>query len=152
MTAEEETKAIVDSLSKWLPKNPDATVAILVPRNTRGVEVIDLDRAMDAARAIPLPHGREVLHVIRRMQAAVAEAAAATVERAMHDLARSGELRRIYNKWFVRTLPNGERLQGDAVVVHVVDDPYKGGVGLAFLSDDPTFADTLDRYLASLAG
>lgn len=49
-------------------------------------------------------------------------------------------------------LPNGERLQGEALVVHVVDDPYKGGVGLAFLSDDPTFADTLDRYLASLAG
>lgn len=48
-------------------------------------------------------------------------------------------------------LPNGERLQGDALVVHVVDDPYKGGVGLAFLNDDPTFADTLDRYLASLA-
>jgi cell division protein FtsA len=34
--------------------------------NTRGVEVVDLDRAMDAARAIPLPHGREVLHVIPR--------------------------------------------------------------------------------------
>ncbi|MDY7232745.1 TIGR02266 family protein [Hyalangium rubrum] len=49
-------------------------------------------------------------------------------------------------------LPNGERLQGEALVVHVVDDPYKGGVGLAFLSDDPTFAETLDRYLASLAG
>jgi uncharacterized protein (TIGR02266 family) len=49
-------------------------------------------------------------------------------------------------------LPNGERLQGSAVVVHVVDDPYKGGVGLAFLSDDPSFADTLDRYLVSLAG
>jgi uncharacterized protein (TIGR02266 family) len=49
-------------------------------------------------------------------------------------------------------LPNGERLQGDAVVVHVVDDPYTGGVGLAFLSDDPTFARTLDDYLASLAG
>lgn len=48
-------------------------------------------------------------------------------------------------------LPNGERLQGDALVVHVVDDPYKGGVGLAFLSDDTTFAETLDRYLASLA-
>jgi uncharacterized protein (TIGR02266 family) len=48
-------------------------------------------------------------------------------------------------------LPNGERLQGDALVVHVVDDPYKGGVGLAFLNDDPTFAETLDRYLASLA-
>jgi uncharacterized protein (TIGR02266 family) len=49
-------------------------------------------------------------------------------------------------------LPNGDRLQGDALVVHVVDDPYKGGVGLAFLSDDPSFAETLDRYLASLAG
>jgi uncharacterized protein (TIGR02266 family) len=48
-------------------------------------------------------------------------------------------------------LPNGEVLQGEAMVVHVVDDPYKGGVGLAFLSDDPTFAETLDRYLASLA-
>ncbi|AGC42359.1 hypothetical protein MYSTI_01010 [Myxococcus stipitatus DSM 14675] len=49
-------------------------------------------------------------------------------------------------------LPNGERLQGDAVVVHVVDDPYSGGVGLAFLSDDATFSQTLDRYLASLVG
>jgi glutamate/aspartate transport system substrate-binding protein len=35
---------------------------------------------------------------------------AAVVERAMGDLARAGELRAIYNKWFVRTLPNGERL------------------------------------------
>jgi DNA helicase-2/ATP-dependent DNA helicase PcrA len=41
LTAEEETKAIVDSLSKWLPKNPDSTVAVLVPRNNRGVEVIN---------------------------------------------------------------------------------------------------------------
>jgi uncharacterized protein (TIGR02266 family) len=49
-------------------------------------------------------------------------------------------------------LPNGERLQGDALVVHVVDDPYKGGVGLAFVNDDPSFSQTLDRYLASLAG
>ncbi len=47
-------------------------------------------------------------------------------------------------------LPNGERLQGDALVVHVVDDPYKGGVGLAFINDDPTFSETLDHYLASL--
>jgi glutamate/aspartate transport system substrate-binding protein len=35
---------------------------------------------------------------------------AAVVERAMRDLARADELRAIYNKWFVRTLPNGERL------------------------------------------
>lgn len=34
--------------------------------NTRGVAVSDLARAMDAARAVTLPHGREVLHVIPR--------------------------------------------------------------------------------------
>ncbi|MHA7628047.1 TIGR02266 family protein [Corallococcus sp. M7] len=49
-------------------------------------------------------------------------------------------------------LPNGQRLQGEALVVHVVDEQYTGGVGLAFLSDDATFAATLDGYLASLAG
>ncbi len=49
-------------------------------------------------------------------------------------------------------LPNGKRLQGEALVVHVVEDATKGGVGLAFLSDDPSFAATLDGYLASLAG
>jgi uncharacterized protein (TIGR02266 family) len=49
-------------------------------------------------------------------------------------------------------LPNGERLQGDALVVHVIDDPYAGGVGLAFLTEDTSFSETLDRYLASLVG
>nr|WP_227026879.1 TIGR02266 family protein [Corallococcus soli] len=49
-------------------------------------------------------------------------------------------------------LPNGQRLQGEALVVHVVDAPYTGGVGLAFLSDDATFSRTLDDYLASLVG
>lgn len=45
LTAEEETKVVVESLAKWLPKNPESTVAILVPRNTRGVEVINALRA-----------------------------------------------------------------------------------------------------------
>jgi uncharacterized protein (TIGR02266 family) len=48
-------------------------------------------------------------------------------------------------------LPNGKRLQGEALVVHTLDDPYRGGVGLAFLSEDTTFSATLDDYLASLA-
>lgn len=34
--------------------------------NTRGVQLNDLERAMDAAKAVTLPHGREVLHVIPR--------------------------------------------------------------------------------------
>ncbi|MDH4180535.1 MAG: amino acid ABC transporter substrate-binding protein [Betaproteobacteria bacterium] len=35
---------------------------------------------------------------------------AALVDAALRGLATTGELRGIYNKWFVRTLPNGERL------------------------------------------
>ncbi len=34
--------------------------------NTQGVQLSDLERAMDAAKAITLPHGRQVLHVIPR--------------------------------------------------------------------------------------
>ena len=40
-TPEEETEAIVKSIEKWLPENMDKTVSVLVPRNTRGVEVIE---------------------------------------------------------------------------------------------------------------
>ncbi len=40
-TPEEETEAVVKSIQKWLPENMDKTVAVLVPRNQRGVEVID---------------------------------------------------------------------------------------------------------------
>jgi len=40
LTPEEEVTAVVDSLSRWLPENQDSTVAVLVPRNMRGVEVI----------------------------------------------------------------------------------------------------------------
>jgi ATP-dependent DNA helicase UvrD/PcrA len=41
LTPEEEVTAVVDSLSRWLPENGDSTAAVLVPRNTRGVEVIN---------------------------------------------------------------------------------------------------------------
>ncbi len=38
-TPEEEVEAVVKSIGKWLPEHPDGTVAVLVPRNPRGVEV-----------------------------------------------------------------------------------------------------------------
>ena len=44
-------------------KNSKGVVGI---NSTRGVQIGDLERAMDAARAIALPHNREVLHVIPR--------------------------------------------------------------------------------------
>jgi DNA helicase-2/ATP-dependent DNA helicase PcrA len=40
-TPDEEVEAVVKSIEKWLPGNQDKTVAILVPRNVRGVDVIE---------------------------------------------------------------------------------------------------------------
>jgi DNA helicase-2/ATP-dependent DNA helicase PcrA len=36
---EEEVEAVVKSVAKWLPEHLDSTVAVLVPRNQRGVDV-----------------------------------------------------------------------------------------------------------------
>ena len=36
-----ELEAVVDSLSRWVPENPDKTVAVLVPRNHRGSQVVN---------------------------------------------------------------------------------------------------------------
>lgn len=40
-TPEEEVEAVVRSIANWLPGHTDSTVAVLVPRNQRGAEVID---------------------------------------------------------------------------------------------------------------
>jgi DNA helicase II / ATP-dependent DNA helicase PcrA len=40
-TPDEEVEAVVKSIVKWLPEHPNSTMAILVPRNQRGVDVID---------------------------------------------------------------------------------------------------------------
>jgi cell division protein FtsA len=44
--------------------NSRGTVA--VNRGERGVQPADIERALDAARAIPIPHNRQVLHAIPR--------------------------------------------------------------------------------------
>jgi DNA helicase-2/ATP-dependent DNA helicase PcrA len=46
-TSDAEVKAVVDSLARWLPDNADKTVAVLVPRNKRGYQVIDALRARE---------------------------------------------------------------------------------------------------------
>ncbi|MEN6409826.1 MAG: ATP-dependent helicase, partial [Anaerolineaceae bacterium] len=37
----EELTVIADSLKRWLPEHPDSTVAVLVPRNDRGADLVD---------------------------------------------------------------------------------------------------------------
>lgn len=41
-TPDEEVRAVVKSLLNWLPENKDKTVAVLVPTNRRGVDLIGL--------------------------------------------------------------------------------------------------------------
>ncbi len=44
-TAQEEIAAVADSLARYLPEHPNSTVAVLVPRNKRGTELVEeLDR------------------------------------------------------------------------------------------------------------
>jgi DNA helicase-2/ATP-dependent DNA helicase PcrA len=40
-SSSQEIKTLITSLSKWLPKNPENTVAVLVPRNYRGAKIVE---------------------------------------------------------------------------------------------------------------
>jgi DNA helicase II / ATP-dependent DNA helicase PcrA len=40
-TPQEELAAVANSLARWLPEHPDQTAAVLVPRNTRGFELVN---------------------------------------------------------------------------------------------------------------
>ena len=40
-TPDEEITAVVGSIARWLPEHQDSTVAVLVPRNIRGAEVVN---------------------------------------------------------------------------------------------------------------
>jgi DNA helicase-2/ATP-dependent DNA helicase PcrA len=46
-TPEEEVEAVVKSIARWLPEHPESTLAVLVPRNQRGVDVIDALKRRD---------------------------------------------------------------------------------------------------------
>ncbi len=40
LTPAEEMQFVIESLARWVPQNPDKTVAVLVPRNDRGEAVV----------------------------------------------------------------------------------------------------------------
>jgi len=40
LTPDKELEQVIRSLKSWLPQHPEATVAVLVPRNERGTEVV----------------------------------------------------------------------------------------------------------------
>lgn len=40
-TSDQEITLVMKSLHKWLPENPESTIAILVPRNDRGAKIVE---------------------------------------------------------------------------------------------------------------
>src|SRR5262249_24514683 len=44
VTPDKELELVVSSLQRWMPENPDKTVAVLVPENSRGFKLTELLR------------------------------------------------------------------------------------------------------------
>ena len=89
-TPKAEIAAVVDSVARWFPEHPDATAAILVPRNRRGFEVVnELKR-------------REIEHVeLLRSTRATRETAGAlgNVTNYLADPVSAKKLARVYRVW-----------------------------------------------------
>ncbi len=89
-TPQEELNAVVDSIARWLPDHEDQTVAVLVPRNRRGFQVVnELKR-------------REIPHVeLLRSTRATRETAGAlgNVINYLADPVSSNKLATVYRVW-----------------------------------------------------
>jgi DNA helicase-2/ATP-dependent DNA helicase PcrA len=89
-TPQEEIRAVADSLERWLPKHPKATVAVLVPRNQRGFAMVNELKRRD------LP----VVELLRSTRS-TREAAGAlgNVINYLADPVSSSKLARVYRVW-----------------------------------------------------
>ncbi|PKO23790.1 MAG: ATP-dependent helicase [Chloroflexi bacterium HGW-Chloroflexi-1] len=89
-TPEEELKAVVTSLVRWLPENGDKTVAVLVPRNDRGEAVVSALKT----------HGLDCVELLRSTRATrEAAGALANVVNYLADPAQPGKLATAYKVW-----------------------------------------------------
>lgn len=96
---EGEIQAIVESLQRWLPENPERTVAVLAPRNTRADELVDALKAK----------GIEVIDDLLRSTAATRKAAGLvdTVLKALADPQNPRLLADVYTQCTPR--PEGDK-------------------------------------------
>jgi DNA helicase-2/ATP-dependent DNA helicase PcrA len=88
---EGEVRAVVESLARWLPNNPGATVAVLALRNQRGFDVVD------ALRSRELP----VVDSLLRSTLTTRQAAGALANLLFHlaDPTVAAKLARVYEVW-----------------------------------------------------
>lgn len=86
-----EVRALVESLARWLPNNPHATVAVLVPRNQRGFDLVD------ALRGRGLP----VVDSLLRSTLTTRQAAGALANLLLYlaDPTVAAKLARVYQVW-----------------------------------------------------
>lgn len=99
-TPDQELAQVVKSLKKWLPQHPEATVAVLVPRNERGAEVVaELKKA-------GLPHV-EVLRSTRATRETARHLA--TLLFYLADPGNASKLAKVYGVWArgLRETPEG---------------------------------------------
>ncbi|MDF1500172.1 MAG: ATP-dependent helicase [Anaerolineales bacterium] len=69
-TAEEELDVVIRSVNKWLQDHPDDTVAVLVPRNERGAQLVEGFRE----RGVPYVELLRSTEVTRNLARALSEA------------------------------------------------------------------------------
>lgn len=86
-----EVQAVAESLARWLPANPDATVAVLAPRNQRGFEVVDALRQ----------RGVEVVDSLLRSTLTTRQAAGALANVLLYlaEPTAAAKLARVYEVW-----------------------------------------------------
>jgi DNA helicase-2/ATP-dependent DNA helicase PcrA len=88
--AGDELNAVVDSLARWLPDHPDQTVAVLVPRNQRGFDLVNELKARDI----------EYVELLRStMSTREAAGALGNVVNYLADPASPSKLARTYQVW-----------------------------------------------------
>ena len=89
-TPEEETEAVVNSIKKWLPDHRDSTVAVLVPRNLRGFDVIEILKK----------HKIDYVDILASTnKTRVAAGALANVMAYLADPSSAGKLSKAYQVW-----------------------------------------------------
>jgi DNA helicase-2/ATP-dependent DNA helicase PcrA len=99
-TPADEIMAVVDSLERWLPEHPESTVAVLVPRNQRGFEVVDelrrrkievVDSLLRSTASTRISAG-VLTHLLRYLSDPGSPSRLANVYKAWQRGGRSGEL------------------------------------------------------------
>jgi DNA helicase-2/ATP-dependent DNA helicase PcrA len=89
-TPRREIEAIADSLERWLPEHPEATVAVLVPRNRRGFQMVNEMKQRDI----------EYVELLRSTRATRETAGAlANVINYLADPVSPTKLARVYQVW-----------------------------------------------------